>query len=124
MHLILWCVLIAALLHVLCAGIAKLGSKTFDNSKPREWAQTLDGYRARAQAAQQNTLEGLPFFFCAVLFALYADAPLERLQQLMIAWLLARLAYIWFYVRDRATLRSLVWAVALAINIAILFLGN
>ena len=121
MTMILTCVLIAGLLHVLCAGIAKFGSKDFDNGHPREWAGKLAGYRARANAAQANTLEGLPFFFIAVGLALYTEAPIARIQGLMAAWLLARVAYIWFYVRDKPSLRSAVWAVALLINIALLF---
>lgn len=124
MTMILICVLIAGLLHVLCAGIAKFGRKDFDNSRPREWASKLEGYRARAYAAQANTLEGLPLFFIAVGLALYTEAPIARIQGLMVAWLLARLAFIWFYVRDKPSLRSMVWTVALLINIALLFAGR
>jgi uncharacterized MAPEG superfamily protein len=124
MNVLLWGVLIAALLHVLCAGIVKWGKKDFDNGNPRQWVARLDGYRARAQAAQLNTLEAQPFFFVAVLLALHTGAPMHRLQSLMAAWLLARLAYIWFYVRNRPSLRSLIWAVGLVINIVILFSGS
>jgi uncharacterized MAPEG superfamily protein len=124
MTMVLWCVLIAGMLHIVCAGIAKYGAKGFDNNNPRQWMGTLEGYRARADAAQANTLEALPFFFIAVALAVYTNAPLDTLQMLMVAWLLARIAYIWFYIRDKATLRSIVWAVALAINIGILFSGR
>jgi uncharacterized MAPEG superfamily protein len=124
MTMVLWCVLIAGMLHIVCAGIAKYGAKGFDNNNPRQWMGTLEGYRARADAAQANTLEALPFFFIAVALAVYTNAPLDTLQMLMVAWLLARIAYIWFYIRDKATLRSIVWTVALAINIGILFSGR
>lgn len=124
MTLILSCVLIAGLLHVVCAGIAKFGAKDFDNSRPREWGATLEGYRARANAAQSNTIEALPLFFIAVALALYTNAPVQQVQGLMIAWLIARLGYIWFYVSNKATLRSIIWAVALVINITLLFSGK
>lgn len=124
MTLILSGVLIAGLLHVVCAGIAKFGDKNFDNRRPREWGTTLTGYRARANAAQANTVESLPLFFIAVALALYTDAPVAQVQTLMVAWLIARLGYIWFYVRDKATLRSIIWVVALVINALLLFSGN
>jgi hypothetical protein len=40
-----------------CAGIAKWGDKSYDNQQPREWLAHQDGYRARADAAQQNSFE-------------------------------------------------------------------
>lgn len=121
MSLIAWLLLIAALLPLVGAGLAKAGGKGFDNNQPRQWLAEQEGWRARANAAQANLFESLPFFFGAVLFALYNQAEPERLATLMIAWLAARLAYIWFYVANRGSLRSLVWLVALALNIAILF---
>jgi len=41
-------VLIAGLLPVVCAGIAKWGARTYDNHNPRAWMAQQDGYRARA----------------------------------------------------------------------------
>ncbi|WP_420226216.1 MAPEG family protein [Pigmentiphaga litoralis] len=124
MTMVLWLVLIAAMLPVMCAGLAKYGSKEFDNHNPREWMTRLEGWRARANAAQSNTFEALPFFFIAVALAVYTNAPLEKLHMLMIAWLLARLAYVWFYIRDKSTLRSIVWALGVGLSIAILFAGR
>ena len=45
-----WCVLAAAIMPVLLAGVAKAGSP-YDNSRPRELEGRLDGYRKRAYAA-------------------------------------------------------------------------
>ena len=52
-----WCVLVAALLPIICAGIAKSGmfSKPrreggYDNLDPREWLARQTGWRARARA--------------------------------------------------------------------------
>lgn len=123
MTIILWCVLAAALLHIVCAGIAKAGRRDYNNRDPRAWLDGLDGYRARANAAQKNTLEAQAFFMAALLFALYNDAPLPTLQLLAVSWLVLRVIYIGLYVADLATLRSLVWLAALGVNIAILFQG-
>ncbi len=123
MTLITWLLLIAALLPLVGTGLAKAGGKGFDNNNPRAWLASQEGWRARANAAQANLFEALPFFFAAVLFALHQGADSTFLARLMIAWIAARLAYIWFYVANRGSLRSLVWLVALGLNIAILFAG-
>ncbi|MCK9511536.1 MAG: MAPEG family protein [Pigmentiphaga sp.] len=113
--------LVAALLPLVATIAAKAGGKGFDNDEPRAWLVRQEGWRARANAAQQNLFESLPFFFAAVLFALYRQADPGPLAVLMAAWVVARLVYIACYVAGRGTLRSLVWLAALLINIAILF---
>ena len=64
-----WCVLVAALLPIVCAGIAKWGTfgkprrdGGFDNENPRAWLARQTDWRARANAAQANSFEALPFF--------------------------------------------------------------
>jgi uncharacterized MAPEG superfamily protein len=121
MHLIAWLLLIAALLPYVAAGIAKGGDKSFDNNEPRAWLARQSGWRGRANAAQKNMLEGLPFFFAVVLLALYLDAELVPLRNLMMAWIVLRLAYIAVYVWGKGSLRSLLWILSLAVDIAILF---
>ena len=43
--------LVAGLMPIVCAGIAKAGKKNYDNHNPREWLAQQTGYRARANAA-------------------------------------------------------------------------
>lgn len=121
MTLIASLLLLAAVLPWLASIFAKAGGKGFNNADPRIWLAQQEGWRARAIAVQDNLFEGLPFFFAAVLFALYNDVALDYLSRLMMAWLAARLAFFWFYISGRGTLRSLVWGLALALNIIILF---
>ena len=71
-----WCVLIAALLPIACAGLAKWGmigkprrEGGFDNNNPRAWLARQTDWRARANAAQANSFEALPFFIGAVIIA-------------------------------------------------------
>jgi MAPEG family len=68
-----WILLFAALLPIVCAGIAKWGvfgksrkEGGYDNHSPRQWLERQSGWRARANAAQANTFEALPFFFATV----------------------------------------------------------
>lgn len=126
--ILLLSVLAAALMPIVCAGIAKggrlgtpRGEGGFDNHAPREWLARQSGYRARANAAQANCFEALPFFVGAVAIALTLGAPADRIGMLALMWVGLRAAFVACYLADRAMLRSAVWALALAVNIAILF---
>lgn len=125
-----WCILVAALLPIVCAGIAKSGRmKTprreggYDNEDPRAWLARQGDWRARANHAQANSFEALPFFFAAVIVAQQLGVVQHRLDLLAVAFVLLRVLYIYFYVSNRASLRSLAWLAALAVNIAIFLLG-
>jgi uncharacterized MAPEG superfamily protein len=125
-----WCVLIAAMLPIICASIAKWGAFRiprrdggYDNHNPRAWLARQTDWRARADAAQANSFEALPFFIGAVVMALQLGAPQTRLDVLAFLFVVARLIYIFMYVADLATARSLAWTVALGLNVAILFIG-
>ena len=118
------CVLVAALLPMFCALLAKAGAMPRGgNRDPRAWLAAQSGWRARANAAQANGFEGLPFFIGAVIIAHLLGAPQARLDLLACAFIVLRLAYIALYVGDKAMARSLVWGLGLAVNIAILLLG-
>lgn len=124
------CVLVAALLPIVCAGIAKYGTLRtapreggYDNNNPRAWLARQTDWRARANAAQANTFEALPFFFAAVIIAHQLQASQARLDILALLFVAFRIAYIAMYVGNRANARSIVWALAFFINIAILFSG-
>lgn len=125
-----WCVLVASLLPIVCAGIAKFGSfgkrrsdGGFDNSDPRGWLARQTAWRARANAAQANSFEALPFFIGAIVIALQLGADLARVDLLAAVFVLLRMVYIGLYVADVAALRTVVWTAALAVNVAILFSG-
>ena len=125
-----WCVLIAALLPIVCAGIAKSGMMStspreggYDNNNPRSWLARQIDWRARANAAQANTFEALPFFFAAVIIAHLLQADQTRLDILALMFVVLRIAYIMMYVADWAKARSLLWTLALLVNIGILFSG-
>ena len=121
MNTITWLLLIAGMLPFVAAVCAKAGGKGFDNEEPRIWLSRQQGWRARANAAQANMFESLPFFFVAVLFALHQQAETAHLAGLMGAWVVARLVYLATYISGHGLVRSLVWTLALGLNIAILF---
>ena len=125
-----WCVLAAALLPIVCAGIAKWGTfgtprreGGFDNENPRAWLARQTDWRARANAAQANSFEALPFFIGAVLIAHQLGAYQTRLDLLAFVYVVLRVVFVLLYVANLANLRSLVWTLALLVNVAILFAG-
>ena len=122
------CVVIAALLPIICAGIAKGGrfgqprSKGgYDNHDPRAWLAKQTGYRARANAAQANSFEALPLFIGAVLIAHQTHAAQALVDGLALGFIVLRVLYIGLYLADRNVARSLVWTLALASSIALVF---
>jgi len=125
-----WCVLIAALLPIACAWLAKSGTLGksrkdggYDNNDPRAWLARQKDWRARANAAQANSFEALPFFIGAVIIAHTLGAGQTLLDILALAYVMLRIFYILMYVSDMAMARSAVWAGAMLVNIAILFIG-
>ena len=125
-----WCVLIAALLPIVCAAIAKSGmfgkprrEGGFDNDNPRAWLARQSDWRARANAAQANSFEALPFFIGAVIIAHQLGAHQARLDVLAFIYIVLRMMFIMMYVAGLSTARSLVWTLAFAVNIGILFVG-
>lgn len=124
------CILAACLLPIVCAGIAKskgFGKPRreggFDNRNPRQWLAALQGWQARANAAQQNSFEALPIFIAGVLIAERLHAVQGRVDVLAGVFVAARLGYIAAYVADRAMLRSLLWVVGLGVSIALFFIA-
>lgn len=124
------CILVMALLPMICAALAKksgIGKPRreggYDNVDPRQWLAKQTGWAARANAAQANTFECLPFFFAAVLIAHQLDALQTRLDILAVLFVVLRIIYVMMYVAGMAKTRSAIWTAALLVNIAILFLG-
>ena len=107
------CILVACFLPIACAGLAKsrgFGKPRreggFDNHNPRLWLAKLEGWQARAHAAQLNSFEALPVFIAGVLMAERLNAPQATVNGLAIAFVLLRVGFIGAYVADKANLRS------------------
>jgi uncharacterized MAPEG superfamily protein len=121
MPLAYWCVLIAALLPYALGKYAKLGAPS-DNRYPREDYDNLPPKHRRAYAAHQNGLESFPFFAVAVIIALTMGAPIYAVNLLAVIYVLLRIAHALLYIFNQPTARSLVFAAAMAVNVAIFVL--
>lgn len=125
MSIALWCVFVAGMLPGMTALIAKLGrteNGAFDNNHPREWLAKVSGHRARAVAAMHNGFEGFPLFAAAVIIAQFGGAEQGAVNALAMAYIAIRLVYTLCYLKNWATLRSLVWFAGIAVNFSLFWI--
>jgi uncharacterized MAPEG superfamily protein len=122
------CILVACLLPLVCAWVAKwkgFGKPRreggFDNHNPRQWLANVQGWQARANAAQLNSFEALPLFIAGVLIAERMHASQPLVDGLALVFVAARVGYIAAYLADRANLRSMLWALGFAACITMFF---
>ena len=106
-----WMVLAAGLLPYFAVVLAKSGG--IDNRAPRQSLAKLTGWRQRADWAQRNHFEAFPLFAAAVIIAELARVPQSRIDLLAGLFIGLRLLYTAMYILDRASLRTIVWALGL-----------
>lgn len=129
MGIAFWCVLIAGILPLVCAGIPKFGkfpeppTGRFDNHHPRDWLASQTGARKRATAAQANSWEAFPFFAAGVIIAHLQHVDLFWINLVAMIFIVARVVYIALYLADRASLRSLVWAIGFFASVGLYLLA-
>jgi len=118
-----WCVFGTLLLYLITiASVKWISFRQFDNARPRDPGFYTDAIRARALGAHQNGIEAFPFFAVAVLLAEFRLAPQHLIDELAILFLIVRIAYVFTYLGNRPTLRSILWSIGFALNAAIFFL--
>jgi uncharacterized MAPEG superfamily protein len=90
----------------------------YDNANPREQQASLEGMGRRALAAHNNSFEAFPFFAVGVLLALHMQVESGLFEVFCAVWVVARFAYVWFYVYDLPRWRSAMFGVGLICAIA------
>lgn len=123
MTLAYWCVFVAILLPLVFTFIAKFtgpyGPKA--NLAPREYLNSLDGFRKRSNWAQLNTLESIPGFMAAVIIAHQVGGDQSSIDTLAVSYIVLRLIYGVFYLANKGLLRTLAWTGALACILGLFF---
>ncbi len=124
MSIALWCLFLAGLFHVFSkAPLAHAQLKCaggYDNNSPREQQLALEGWGKRALAAHQNQIESFPIFAAGVLLTTTMGITSNAVDYLAIAYIVARVLYVFCYLKDISTLRSIVWSVGLISSFALL----
>ncbi|VEB39280.1 MAPEG family protein [Legionella cherrii] len=114
MTTLILCLFIAILLpYLLKMVVAYFMQKEgrYDNHYPRAQQARLQGMGARAVAAHQNSFESLLVFATAALTAMATKHIGISIQVLAIVYIISRIIYCFFYLMDKASLRSAVWFV-------------
>lgn len=122
MTLAYWCIFILIFVPWVCAGYGKwiTGFTGKDNHNPRAFMQKQEGVAARANAAQMNSYEIFPVFAAMVIIAhVTGNASQSMINFWAVVFVLSRIAFCYCYIKDLATLRSLVWGVGLVAIIAL-----
>jgi len=120
-----WCIFASLMLSLLSiASVKWLRFGRFDNSKPRDPAFYESPFAARALGAHQNGIEAFPFFAAAVLLAEFRACPQNLINELAVLFVIVRIAYVFTYIGNRPTLRSILWSIGFAINLAIFFMPS
>lgn len=113
------CIAVAAFFPFVFTAISKMGDRSFDNNKPRDWIETQDGYRKRAHWVELNSFEAFPVFAIAVLVAQIGGVKPAIIDGLAAAFIVLRCVYGWLYLADKASMRSIVWAAAILCCVAL-----
>jgi len=81
----------------------------YDNKNPRRQASALEGWGARAWAAEQNAIEAFAPFAAAVIIAHLAGADPQRSALLAYVFIGARALHLVTYLVDLDYLRTALW---------------
>lgn len=120
----LWCLFFAALLHMLTkiplikAQLAT--DKGYDNNNPRQQQAALTGFGSRALAAHQNQIESFPLFAAAVLVPTVVGVTSVVVGYLAVLFVVCRVAFFYLYLKDIASVRSLIWVISYLCVLALL----
>jgi uncharacterized MAPEG superfamily protein len=118
-----WCVLVMILFPYIFTSLAK-SRKDFNNHDPRDYLQKTTGWRRRAHYVQLNSFESTPAFGIAVIIAQLAHTSQGWVDNLAIAFVIARIIYAICYLTDMAALRTLVWMVGMACVVGLFWVAG
>jgi uncharacterized MAPEG superfamily protein len=127
MTIILICLFIATLLPILAkAPLAKAMDKEqggYNNRLPREQQKKLSGFGARAKAAHENSFEALIMFTPGALAVVATNSIGSMAEYVAMAFIAARVAYLFAYWYDAHLLRSVSWAVGFFASLILIWLA-
>jgi len=119
-----WCVFASILLPLLFTAIAKFTGGDYlpkDNLAPRDFLDRLDGYRKRANWAQQNTHESIPAFMAATIIAHQIGGDQNLIDMLAMAYVGLRVVYGFVYMANIGLLRTVIWTLGVLCTLGMFF---
>ncbi len=103
-----WYLLVAMLMPYVFAILAK-SHPHYNNRSPRDFLETLEGWRKRSHYVQLNTFEIFPAFATAVIIAHLTNAPQQSIDVIALIFVILRVLYGVLYISNQPALRSLTW---------------
>jgi uncharacterized MAPEG superfamily protein len=120
MFIAVLCVLLSMLQPFVLSVLARSSTRRGDYlPSPREYNEGLTGWHRRAHFAQLNAFEAFPPFAAAVVLSWLAGVPHERINLLAVLFVVFRIGHAVFYVKDKPTLRSQSWKLAMMAVVAL-----
>lgn len=123
----LWCLFMATFLPFVAAGTASFARSKMpggaDNKNPRQQALKLEGFGARAYAAQANAWEALAVFTVAVFINHVAQGAVSTSALLAMVFIAARLGHLGAYLGNKDALRSGFFGIGFLCCIGLVVLG-
>ena len=118
-----WCIFASVMLYLLTiAPIKWLGFREFDNANPRDPAfYRQSASRPRPRRASERHRDVSVFRRRRAAGGI-SRGPQNLINELAVLFLIVRIAYVFTYLGDRPTLRSILWSIGFAINVGIFFL--
>ena len=116
-----WCILITIIFPYFFTVLAKTSS-IYNNHDPRQYLQSLTGWRKRAHYIQLNCFEITPSFGIAVIIASLIHARQLSIDTLALTFVVSRLCYAICYLVDKASLRTLFWGLGILCVIGLFLL--
>ena len=118
------CIVVALIIPIVLAGMAKKGSVIpVNNNDPRDHVRHLKKRAKYAYGAEQNCYESFPPFAIAVIIAHITGATQLTIDILAGLYIVSRLMYIAFYLQGKGTLRSVTFMVGLIATISLFFVN-
>jgi uncharacterized MAPEG superfamily protein len=102
-----WYLFIAFLLPYVFTVMAKAAAPGYDNAKPREFLENLEGWRKRSHWVQLNSFEIFPPFAAAVIIAHQLHVNQAHIDLVALTFLGFRIMYGLFYIANKPSLRTL-----------------
>ena len=103
------CVFIALVMPYVFAAFAKFSVKGYDNSRPREFTDQLQGKSKRAHYAHLNSFEAFGPFAAGVIIAHLAGTSNLQISVLAVSFVVFRIFYGICYILDKPNWRSLLF---------------
>lgn len=118
-----WYVFIVMLMPYIFAGLTRYNNPIREHHSPKDFLDSLDGWRKRSHWAQVNSFEIFPPFAAAVIIAHLAGASQQLIDVIALTFLMLRILYGVLYLANKTALKTLTWLASLVCIFSLFFIA-